>query len=409
MPFESRPKMCAPIRRFQSINTDARAAVREFCVGVTQPDMALVLFFCSSAYELDEIADEMALSFPGVEVIGCTTAGEIGPEGYLNYSLSGASLPADSFAAVSRLVPDLQQFELAAARPLIQSQLAELDGKAGKRPTLANRFALSLIDGLSIREELVCRAFQTALDDICLVGGSAGDDLNFVRTHVYHGGRFHTDAAVMTLIATSRPFRTIKIQNFVPMEERLVVTAAEPARRRVTEINGLPAVEEYARVIDATPRSLGPARFAEAPIVVLLSGTHYVRAVRTAHHDGSLTFYCAIDEGMVFRIACMTDVVANLSASLAEIRKAIGQPELMIGFDCILRKLNVSSRTLTRDVESILGDNNVVGFSSYGEQYNGIHVNHTLTGVAIGDLPEAVPEKAMTNGQGDRVPPHPGE
>lgn len=393
--------MRAPIRRFQSLSTDARTAVREFRDGVTQPDIALVLFFCSSAYEIDDIADEMSLQFPGVEVVGCTTAGEIGPAGYLNYSLSGASFPAGSFAAVSRLVPDLQQFELASARALVQSQLMELDGKIGQHPDLANRFALSLIDGLSIREELVCRAFQTALDDICLVGGSAGDDLNFLRTHVYHGGRFHTDAAVITLIATSRPFRTVKIQNFVPMEERLVVTAAEPSRRRVTEINGLPAAEEYARVIDATPKSLGPARFAEAPIVVLLSGTQYVRAVQSAHRDGSLTFYCAIDEGMVFRIASMTDVVANLTAALSEIRRSIGRPDLLIGFDCIQRKLSISSRTLTREVENILGDNNMVGFSSYGEQYNGIHVNHTLTGVAIGDLPESARQKVMPRGQGN--------
>lgn len=398
------------IRRFQSTNTDARAAVREFRDGVAQPDMALVLFFCSSAYELDDVADEMSRQFPGVEVVGCTTAGEIGPAGYRNYSLSGVSFPAGSFAAVSRLVPDLQQFELASARVLVQSQLMELDGKIGQRPDLANRFALSLIDGLSIREELVCRAFQTALDDICLVGGSAGDDLNFLRTHVYHGGRFHTDAAVITLIATSRPFRTVKIQNFVPMEERLVVTAAEPARRRVTEINGLPAAEEYARVIDATPRNLGPARFAEAPIVIRLAGTHYVRAVQSAHRDGSLTFYCAIDEGMVFRIASMTDVVANLTASLSEIRKAIGRPDLLIGFDCIQRKLSISSKTLTGEVESILGANNVVGFSSYGEQYNGIHVNHTLTGVAIGDLPEVLPEEAMPRAREKGVrQPHPGE
>jgi hypothetical protein len=36
-------------------------------------------------------------------------------------------------------------------------------------------------------------------------------------------------------------------------------------------------------------------------------------------------------------------------------------------------------------VEDILRDNNVVGFNSYGEQFGGIHINQTFTGIAIGD------------------------
>jgi hypothetical protein len=32
----------------------------------------------------------------------------------------------------------------------------------------------------------------------------------------------------------------------------------------------------------------------------------------------------------------------------------------------------------------ILAENNVVGFSSYGEQFAGMHANQTFTGVAIG-------------------------
>jgi hypothetical protein len=32
--------------------------------------------------------------------------------------------------------------------------------------------------------------------------------------------------------------------------------------------------------------------------------------------------------------------------------------------------------------------NNTIGFSSYGEQYLGVHVNQTLTSIAIGDLPQ---------------------
>jgi hypothetical protein len=42
-------------------------------------------------------------------------------------------------------------------------------------------------------------------------------------------------------------------------------------------------------------------------------------------------------------------------------------------------------RGLVDRVEQVFRDNNTVGFSSYGEQYLGVHVNQTLTGIAIGE------------------------
>ena len=80
-----------------------------------------------------------------------------------------------------------------------------------------------------------------------MLGGSAGDGLQFARTHVYFDGRFHTDAAVVVLVSTPLPFTIFRIQHFVPTNERLVVTEADAARRVVRELNGLPAAEEYAR------------------------------------------------------------------------------------------------------------------------------------------------------------------
>jgi len=47
------------IRLAQSSAGDARQAVAEFHAAVAQPDMALVLFFCSSEYDLDVLAEEM--------------------------------------------------------------------------------------------------------------------------------------------------------------------------------------------------------------------------------------------------------------------------------------------------------------------------------------------------------------
>jgi hypothetical protein len=117
----------ARIRRGQSCATDAREAVRQFHAAVAQPDMALVVFFCSWEYDLDELASELDSVFVGVRVVGCTTAGEFGPEGYGNRSISGASFPAASFAAASGPLKPLQQFEVAQAQSLAQDLVQTLD------------------------------------------------------------------------------------------------------------------------------------------------------------------------------------------------------------------------------------------------------------------------------------------
>ena len=374
------------IRRAQSCATDAREAAREFHAAVAQPEMALVMFFCSSEYDLEVLAEEMGRLFAGVQVIGCTTAGEIGPEGCRDHSITGASFPAGTFAAASGRIDGLQQFEIARGQSLVQDLLQRLESlEPGADAN--NSFAFLLIDGLSVREEPVTSALQGALGKFPLVGGSAGDGLNFGTTHVYFDGGFHADSAVLVLVTTPLPFRTFKTQHFVPTEQRVVVTAADAERRIVMELDGRPAVEEYARLAGTGIANLDPLRFAASPVVVLIDGTNYVRSIQKANPDGSLTFFCAIEEGVVLRVARGEDLEENLEQSFAGIRAAIGPPQLVLGCDCILRKLEIVQSGLVERVDAVFRDNNVIGFNTYGEQFHGVHVNQTLTGVAIGSAP----------------------
>ena len=374
------------IRRAQSCATDAREAAREFHAAVAQPEMALVMFFCSSEYDLEVLAEEMGRLFAGVQVIGCTMAGEIGPQGCRDHSITGASFPAGTFAAASGGIDGLQQFEIARGQSLVQDLLQSLESlEPGADAN--NSFAFLLIDGLSVREEPVTSALQGALGKFPLVGGSAGDGLNFGTTHVYFDGGFHADSAVLVLVTTPLPFRTFKTQHFVPTEQRVVVTAADAERRIVMELDGRPAVEEYARLAGTGIANLDPLRFAASPVVVLIDGTNYVRSIQKANPDGSLTFFCAIEEGVVLRVARGEDLEENLEQSFAGIRAAIGPPQLVLGCDCILRKLEIVQSGLVERVDAVFRDNNVIGFNTYGEQFHGVHVNQTLTGVAIGSAP----------------------
>ena len=367
----------------QSSAIDPIAAVAEFHAAVMQSNIEFVLFFCSSDYDLNILAQEMNRQFEGIKVVGCTTAGEIGPMGYLQHSLTGASFPSSSFTVVTGLLEGLAKFEISNGHEFVQDLLQQLESKAPKAGK-NNSFALMLIDGLSMREEVVTHYIQYALGNIMLVGGSAGDDQLFTQSYVFNEGQFNSDSAVLILVNTSLPFTLFKTQHFVSSDERLVVTEADTTSRIVKEINGLPAAEEYARLVGVEVKDLNAMRFAAYPVVVLINGTDYVRSIQKVNPDSSLTFFCAIEEGVVFRVAHGVSMIDNLQQTVDQINNKIGHPELLIACDCILRNLEATQNGLKDQVGDIFRSNNSIGFSSYGEQYHGVHVNQTLTGVVIG-------------------------
>lgn len=320
--------------------------------------------------------------------MGCTSAGEIGPAGLSEHSLSGISFSAKAFSAVVDLLPDLEHFETRKTSAFVQKVMQELEAKT-PFASVSNCFGFMLIDGLSGKEEPVAYTLQTELGKIPLIGGSAGDGLQLSGTYVFFNGEFHADSAVLLLMATTLPFKIFKTQHFMPTDERMVVTAADVEHRVVFEINGLPAAEEYARLVGVSMDELNPDCFAASPIVVIVDNTYYVRAIRGVNPDHSLSFFCAIEEGLVLRIAGGVDLLDNLQQTLAGVTAQWGKPQLILACDCILRKLEIVQHQQSEHLRSILADYQVVGFNTYGEQYCGVHVNQTFVAIAIGYANEA--------------------
>ena len=92
------------------------------------------------------------------------------------------------------------------------------------------------------------------------------------------------------------------------------MTGANPAERVVTEFNAEPAAFEYARMIGLDGDSLTPMIFAAHPLMVRVGGQYHVRAIQKVNADNSLTFFCAIDEGLVLTVARSVDVVQDLES-----------------------------------------------------------------------------------------------
>ena len=343
-----------------------------------------ILWYSRSRHDGAALARGLAEAAPALEVIGCSTAGEITPDGLQGGGALAVLLPAARFEVRVALLERIDRLGV--------EEIAERAAAARRAlgAPAARSFALALMDGMTFAEEATAAALQRGLDDVELVGGSAGDGTRFATTEQLAGGRVHERATVLALLATSLPFRTFSDNNFVPTDTKLVVTRADVDRRVLHELDAEPAADAYAAALGVARDALDVSLFATRPLVLRIGGEYYCRSVRAMHPDGSLSLYCAIDVGLVLTLAKSEGMVRASSAMLDALETELGPPDCLLGFDCLHRRLDAEQRGVTARMEALLRERRFVGFNTYGEQYRSMHLNQTFTGVAFGAPPAAV-------------------
>lgn len=369
-----------------SQHADAYHAAAELALALRHDDLGFVLFFCSAEYDLAALAEALEEHFFPTPLSGCTTAGEITPLGYDRGSIVAIGFDRRFFAIETALIDDLDHFELSKAQPLVDT-LLERCRRQALAPINEHSFALTLLDGLSSREEQVLATLDAALGRIPSFGGSAGDDNHLSHTHVYINGCFHTRAAVVVMINTRLPFEVFSTHHLTPLHYKLVVTQADREQRRVIELNGMPAAQVYADLVGVTPEQLSAGVFAHHPLAVRIGEQHYVRSIQRVNSDHSLSFYCAVENGIVLTAMQSAPLLNNLESMLAGVSARLGSPGVIIGCDCFLRRMELEALQQVDQASQLLRQSSVVGFNTYGEQHHGMHVNQTFTGVAFGSLP----------------------
>ncbi len=340
---------------------------------------AEILLFVSPLADVARLAAQAAARWPDVPVAGCTTAGEISEDGYAEGQIVAMALPAAHFAVERVFVPDLGALSREA---LVADLIRARHRLAETRPDWGGEFGFLMVDGLSLREDELASAIATGLGPVPLFGGSAGDGLRFGATFVLHDGAVHGNAAVLSFVRTDCRVKVFSLDHLLPTEVRMVVTEAEPRRRIVRAINAEPAALAYARLLGKDPGQLTTFTFAAHPVVVRLGGQHHVRSIQRMLPNGDLVFFSAIDEGLVLRLAEPADMVRHLDAALEGL-KVDGVPAAILACDCILRRIEAEEKQMYGTLSRVLQRHRVTGFSTYGEQFGPLHVNQTMTGVAI--------------------------
>lgn len=362
----------------QGGSADPLRAVDEAMAQIDIARTCFILAFVPASLDVQQTTEALNRKGEGVPIFGCTTAGQITPGGYETNTLMLLAFPKSNFRCASSLISPLSPFSETTVALQAQRDNSHFRHTAGW-----NRLGLVFADGVSTQEDMLISTLETVLEVLPIFGGSAGDGLKFEETFVLYKGKAYKDAALLLLIETNLQFQGIEFDHFLPKGEPLVITAADPDTRQVYEINGSPAAAEYARLVGCEVEHLCPQVYAENPLLLVLNEKHYVRAISDSTDGQVLSFLAAIDEGLIMTLGEGQEILKTLEQGLEHRDKAGNPPDFILGFDCVLRRLEIEQKQLESSVSDILSQRHVLGFNTYGEQHFGLHMNQTFVGVAF--------------------------
>jgi hypothetical protein len=375
------------ILTFSTGAPDEARAVEELVANGAMSEDGLTVLFATTDFDLGRLGKQLS-GHGRHHIIGAATGCAIGPGGFFRHGITGFRLPAPRFVAVDALIEDVSRFGLPEARKLSATLRAKLRRLHPSAPNA--QFGLVLIDSGARCEERLMAALGMEFAGLPIVGGSAGDV--YFNLAVEHPGakrllykdRAVRDAAVFVLVASQSPVLALTHNHYRAGTRKIVITQADPDRRLVQEINGRPALGEFAAACGFKKPPSTIDQYASYPLMIRVGGQYFARGVQRVLEDGSIEFACAIEAGVVAAIGAPENMVDRLEGMFAGVQRTLGVPDLVIGFDCAARTVCMEQGGMTEAVTKAFGRNHVVGFSAIGEQFNTAHVNNSFTALAVG-------------------------
>jgi hypothetical protein len=349
--------------------------------GQLAEDAAIVFVFAGVDRDIGAICAALQGLRPRATVVGCSTMGEVGPNGFTKGAVSALAM-AGPVKAAAQLVVDLERFEVRDASRII----TELGEAMGSPATAESHVLITLTDGLSGLEELLVSSLALAAPGVRLVGGSAGDDFRFDATFVACGDQLTSVGAVVVLLEPGVPFDVFRAQHYRPTERRMVVTEADPAGRLVYELDGLPADEVIADALGVSIEEL-PQVITQRAVLGFGAGAHPFLRTAMAVKDHALVMGGAVSRGAVLTLMEGEGLVDR---TFEEVHRAITSlptaPSGLLLFQCGGRQMEAESHGVTAELYDAMVQAPAAGFVTYGEQFGANQVNHTLTGLVLGEL-----------------------
>ncbi len=392
------------------------------------PDYGVV--FCSSDFNLKKIVKSVHETFkaanPECKWIGCSTAGEISNYGVTQgscvvmavkskYITIGVGVGDDVHkgpykAGVKGINHAINSLKMDKYVDPYVHFLAMKNKKTRDLVKLRPYSLLLLAPGTTVHkggfeDDVLNGIMSVTGEQVPVVGGSAGDDLDLTQTYQFANGKMYKDAAVMMLGIYDVPFGFGIRHGFKPSNVCAVVTDSNGYT--VHKLDGKPAAEEYAKMLGKTVKQLWPMRKtyerlghfgrllasyysrmggnlqklipffqvgARYPLAIPdIQGNYWLRLAREIKSDGSMTFYEKVPSGITLqKMKCSQKDIYNAAKDSFKdsIKESGGDPAFSLVFECILRKGILGDKKTKQVYNELIKEHKglpFIGFYGYGE------------------------------------------
>jgi hypothetical protein len=380
----------ASARSETSVAAAKAVAQARATLGAHKPSFGFL--FASPEHALGE-ALKTARAEAGVDLMGCSTAGEFTERGLTRGGVSILLVSSDGVDVTGALARGL------AAEPRRVADRLEADAGLQRKDAAArgrhHATTVLFADALAgTCESLVTDLHARARGGSQLVGGAAGDGGRFLRTEVGLGQEADADAAVVYSFLSEKPWGIGVNHGLRSTTKQMRVTRA--SGNVVFELDGRPAFQAYvehgaSRGVRLTPET------ATSYMVGNELGIHFfdkiarVRAPLSVGPDGSLRCAAEIPQGSLVSILdgdCDHMIEAARGAATEAKASLDGAAAGVLVFDCVCRGMILKDQ-FNREIDavrSVFGEVPVAGFLTYGEiaRYQGrLDGWHNATAVVV--------------------------
>jgi hypothetical protein len=352
-------------------SVDSKMALKDLPSASPLVSANLVLAFGSiKRFNEGKLQGFLKSRYPTAQLVGCTTSGEISPNGVFDDSIQITAIQWE------KTVQRVAQTKMNG----MQSSFEAAAGLAKQLKADSLRTVLVISDGLNVNGSELLKGFQSVLGEIPIVGGLAGDGGAFVKTLQLFNDTISNNLVIAVgLYGPALITSSGALGGWKPYGPPRTVTKSE--KNVVFEMDGKPALPLYRMYIgEAFSKGL-PGTGLKFPLAVIEEGKRDVEKIRTLlaidSKNNSLTFAGNVEEGETVRL-CQTNhdklvdgagAAANLVMDGLSANKT-NQTGLALCVSCVGRK-GVMAELVGDEiklVKQILGpQTSITGFYSYGE------------------------------------------